>query len=198
MAALRKNRSTSKSVLLPCSLPLTRQVEGMERGTVRRGEHPRAQVRRVDLLSDEELDRFRETHPEASAAAMDGSLTIEETLDVVLAEKRIDDARLAKLPMRPILTVFVCLACGTSSPARAWRAWPVDRAMRASGLAERDLVRVEALLHDMLGDRAPQLDRFDADGIIELASLLGRDIDHSSLRDRLGELHTRAQVAEWT
>ncbi len=45
---------------------------------MRRGEHPRGAVHRLDLLDDEALDRFRAAHPDASTNAMDGALSLEE------------------------------------------------------------------------------------------------------------------------
>lgn len=185
-------KRSSPEVPPACSLPLARQIEGREQATVRTGEHPRGLVHRIDLMSDHELDALRARHPESGALAMDRALAIEENLEQVLAEKQLDEARLAALPMRPILTVFVCMACGVCAPARAWRAWPIDRAMRASRLPERDILRIETVVREVLGDGAPCLDELDAEAIAELSGMVGHDFDEDALRIRLLELRVRA------
>ncbi len=119
-------------------LPLGRQVEGAERRTVRRGEHPRDSVHRVDLLDDEGLDRLRARHPDRSAEAMDAAVAVDEELERALALRGIDGA-VERLPARPLLAVYVCLECGASVIASATRSWEVDRTMRETGSAERDV-----------------------------------------------------------
>lgn len=173
---------------LPCQLPLARQVTGREAATVRQGEHPRTGVHRLDLLADEELDHFRSRHAVAAEEALDGALALEAEIDRALSEREIDASRLASLPARPILAVFVSLACGASTTATCRRAWPVDRAMRATGLPEREVLRVDALVRQVLGSNAPDVDLFAPGGIAELLALVGHDVDHEALRQRLLDL----------
>ncbi len=101
---------------------------------------------RLDLLDDEELDALRTAHPDASAAAMDLAVALEERVEIELGRARIDTSQLESLHARPILAVFVCRACGAYAVGPTTREWAVDRRMRADGLSERDIVcRAEAV-----------------------------------------------------
>lgn len=178
----------------PCHRPLVSQVDGRDRATVRRGEHPRASVQRLDLLEDEELDRFRALHPTASADAMDGALALDDGVERALAGRGIGPAGLATLPARPILAVFVCFACGAWAAARTMRDWEVDRAMRGSGLGEREILAIRSLVRAVCGDAAPAIDAFGADALLELGHLVGRDVDHSALAERITVLSRRSRA----
>lgn len=83
---------------------------------------------------------------------------------------------------RPLLTVVVCLSCGTFAIGRTTRAWAIDRAMRRSGLAEREVREVLALLIEAGGD--PNLDALDGEKLQELRGLVGEDVDLDSVRNR--------------
>lgn len=187
-------RSVAQRAKEPCRLTLVRQVDGRDRGTVRRGEHPRASVHRLDLLDDDELDRFRALHPVASIDAMDSALALEEGVERALAERGIDSAGLAALPTRPILAVFVCFACGAWTAARATRDWEIDRAMRSSGLGEREVLAVRSLVRASCGERAPPIDALDADALLELGHVVGRDVDHEALAERIAVLSRRGRA----
>ena len=95
MPKARRKDSPEGEVLATCRHPLARQVDGRDRGTIRRGEHPRASVQRLDLLDDDELDRFRSLHPVAGTEAMDAALALEEGIEHALVERGLEGARLA-------------------------------------------------------------------------------------------------------
>jgi hypothetical protein len=191
MPKARRKDSPEGEVLATCRHPLARQVDGRDRGTIRRGEHPRASVQRLDLIDDDELDRFRSLHPVASTEAMDAALALEDGVERALVERGLDGARLAVLPARPILAVFVCFACGASAVARTTREWEVDRAMEESGLGEREILAVRALVRESCGAAAPPVDAFGRDALLELGGLVGQDVDLASLADRIGVLRRR-------
>lgn len=100
-------------------------------------------MRRLDLLSDDELDRFRALHPEASVVALDAAVVLEETLEAALHDRGLA-AQLDALPMRPVLATFVCFACGAAAIGEDARAWDVDREMQRTGRSERDVLRERA------------------------------------------------------
>lgn len=102
-------------------------------------------MKRLDLLADDELDRFRALHPEASIAVLDGAVALEETLDAALSQRGLV-AQLEALPMRPVLATFVCFACGAAAIGEDVRAWDVDREMQRTGRSERDVLRERAAL----------------------------------------------------
>lgn len=139
MPPTRRENRRAKRAATPCSLPLVAQVDARDAATVRRGEHPRHAVKRLDLLSDLELDELRARHPASADAAMDVSLLLDGQLEQVLAARGLSPEHLESLPIRPLLSVFVCLACGATAVGTAQRSWEIDRAMRELGLAERDL-----------------------------------------------------------
>jgi hypothetical protein len=97
-------------------------------------------VRRLDLLGDDELDRFRALHPERSVVALDAAVALEETLEAALRERGLA-GQLEALPMRPVLATFVCFACGAAAIGEDVRAWDVDREMQRTGRSERDVLR---------------------------------------------------------
>jgi hypothetical protein len=191
MPKTRRKDSQEGDVLATCGHPLARQVDGRDRATIRRGEHPRASVQRLDLIDDDELDRFRALHPVAGTEAMDAALALEDGIERALVERGLDRARLAVLPARPILAVFVCFACGASAVARTTREWEVDRAMQESGLGEREILAVRALVRESCGGAAPPVDAFGSDALLELGGLVGQDVDLASLADRIGLLRRR-------
>jgi hypothetical protein len=162
---------------------------------VRRGEHPRGEVHRLDLLDDDALDRLRARFPTASTEAMDGAEMLDAAVDASLVARGLDSRALGALPKRPILTVFVCLSCGSTTAARAEREWAVDRAMRLTGLGEREVAAVVRLLAEAFGAAAPAVDRLDAVGVLELAGLVGHDVDLVSLRSRVRDLVEGASKA---
>lgn len=122
-------------------------------------------MKRLDLLEDDALDRFRQRHPEASTQALDQAVALDDAVEAALAE-RLRNGTLDALPARPVLATFVCMACGASAIGEATRAWEVDRAMRRSGLAERDLLRV--LATEQL-DGVSAIDEVAPDTLLELA-----------------------------
>ncbi len=123
-------------------------------------------MKRLDLLQDAELDQFRARHPEASVAALDHAVALDEAIEAALAE-RLKVGALDALPARPVLAVFVCLACGASAIGEAVRPWEIDRAMRRSGLAERDLLRVLAVMGPSADGRL--IDELAPEALVELA-----------------------------
>jgi hypothetical protein len=160
-----------------CSRPLADQATD-ESGSRRRSDH---ELRRLDLLSDEELDAFRARH---GTDALDAADELARAMEVHTA--KIDEAmRVAlesRIPARPILTIVVCFECGAYEVARMKRAWPIDRAMLRSGLAERDVLALLALLIEAGGE--PDLDALDAERLRELHALVGEDVDLESIRER--------------
>ena len=60
--------------------------------------------------------------------------------------------------------------------------------MRATGLPEREVLRVDALVREVLGSNAPDVDLFGPGGIAELLALVGHDADLEALRQRLLDL----------
>lgn len=131
--AARRSRRDKR----PCELPLLRQLEGRERSTIRLGEHPRDCVRRVDLLADDLLDDLRARHPTTGEEAIDAALLLDEQLEAALERRGLGVVELSVLPARPLLAVFVCLACGRYEIAEIARDWATDAAVRG-GLHERD------------------------------------------------------------
>lgn len=127
-----------------CVLPLIRQLEGTERKTVRLGEHPRREVHRLDLMDDDALDRFRALHPVVSEAALDTALVLEERVEHSLAVRGLAVSRLRVLPARPLLAVFVCMACGQHAIATCARDWAVDDVMEERSMLERDALGTHA------------------------------------------------------
>lgn len=71
---------------------------------------------------------------------MDDAVTLDERLEQELERHGFHPDSLSRLPLRPILVVCVCRACGAHVIARATRPWDVDRAMRDLGLSERDVL----------------------------------------------------------
>lgn len=96
-------------------------------------------MHRIELLDDDALDDFRRRFPDASAAAMDEALELEQALERQLAARDDIHAQIERLAARPLLAVHVCLACGARVIAQTERPWSVDRAMQATGAAERDV-----------------------------------------------------------
>lgn len=122
-------------------------------------------MKRLDLLEDDELDRFRVLHPEAGVAALDLAVALDDAVEAALAE-RLQVGSLETLAARPVLATFVCMACGASAVGEATRPWEVDRAMRRSGLAERDLLRVLATWTRLGGT---SIDELTPEILLELA-----------------------------
>lgn len=164
-------------------------------GSIRRADHPRNDVARLDLLSDDLLDGYRAAHPERSAAAFELYEEIERRLDADV--ERLDalrDALEPRLPQRPILAIAVCLTCGQPAIVRAVRSWPIDRAMRRAGLSEREALAICALLAEAWSERGaepPPLDALSDDDLRELRGLLGEDVDLATVRER----YARSRVA---
>lgn len=155
-------------------------------GAVRRADHPRAGLHRLDLLDDDALDRYRDRYPEQATAAFEASDLLLEALDDRAAP--LDDAARAiedHVQERPVLVVVVCSECGRFEISRSARPWDVDRAMRRSGVAERDLVRVSVLLTEAwaeVNEPAPRLDTLSSTQLEELRALAGEDVDFASVR----------------
>jgi hypothetical protein len=76
--------------------------------------------------------------------------------------------------------VVVCVACGTYEVARTKRAWTIDRAMKRSDLAEREVRAALALLIEAGAD--PDLDQLDGEKPRELHALVGEDVDFEAVR----------------
>lgn len=102
-----------------------------------------------------------------------------------------DDVLEMHCTTKPILSVYVCLACGAHDAAVATRAWPIDRAMRRAGLAERDVLAVVGLLGSACGADAPSLDVLSAVALRELTRGVGQDLDVPTLRARVIDLATQ-------
>jgi hypothetical protein len=137
----------------------------------------------LDLLADDALDRYREQHPDKSAAAF----AAYEELQAQLANERewFELAR-AQLELRtksrPVLTLVVCSRCGDHALAMANRPWPRDRAMRRTELSERELIAVEDLLRE--SGCTTSFDALSIEEIRELRALVGHDNDEASIRAR--------------
>lgn len=140
-------------------------------------------MRRLDLLPDEELDAYRSRF---GSEALEASEVLAEALSVQLAqlEERARSTLELTTEARAILTVAVCLRCGTYEVVRMQRAWAIDRAMRRSGLPEREVHAALALLLD--AGATGNLDTLDAERLRELHSLVGLDVDLESVRLRYG------------
>lgn len=160
-------------------------------GALRRVDHPRDSVHRLDLLDDAQLDAFRVRHRERAERALDAHHMLLEAVELRVAAIE-EAARVAledRIAERPILTVFVCLECGASDVAGAKRRWDVDRALRRTTLPERDLLAVAMLLAEAWAEVAgppPPLDEFAATQIAELRALVGEDVDLASVRTTYG------------
>jgi len=79
----RRPKTSTKRFAAPggaCARTLAEQLRDTT-GAVRRIDHPRAAVRRLDLLRDDDLDVFRIQHGERADAAMDASVVLLEHLD---------------------------------------------------------------------------------------------------------------------
>ena len=163
----------------PCTRPLAQQAEDRS-GSRRRGDHA---LRRLDLLTDAELDAYRERF---GSEALDASEVLAEGIERQRAklEEVVRGSLEGRTESRPILSVVVCLSCGVFDVARASRAWAVDRAMRRSGLGEREVLGVLALLAEAGSDG--NLDGLSAEKLRELSTLLGQDVDLESVRLRYG------------
>lgn len=182
----KRERRGVASAVAPCTRPLRAQL--VPQAPVRVGDHPREHVRRVDLLTDDELDQFRVAHGEQAEAALDLVGELE-----TLVEERLTSAGLAadlgKLTVRPTLSVFACLACGASDIGTDTRSGVVARAIDRTRLAERDLRRVEALLEEAWApDPVPSLDQLPPQALLELVALTKADVDLVTLRERVGGL----------
>lgn len=116
--------------------------------------------------------------------ALDASEILAEglALRAAQAEAAVQVALEARVEARPILTVVVCLSCGSFEVVRMSRAWAIDRAMRRSGLCERDVRAALALLIEAGGDG--DLDALDGERLRELHGLVGEDVDFESVRAR--------------
>lgn len=160
-------------------------------GAIRRSDHPRASLERIDLLTDDALDSYRRAYPEQSEAALEAHELLLTALATRMAE--VDAAAVAALQSRtrerPILAVVVCVSCGAFEVSRGSRRWDVDRAMRRTGIAERDLMRVAMVLAEAwaeVPEAPPDLDALRSHQIRELLELAGADVDHVTLRDQYG------------
>jgi CheY-like chemotaxis protein len=178
---------------VPCSRPLSEQAED-ESGSRRRGDH---QLRRLDLLSDEELDSYRARF---GSAALDAADVLADAMETQAAQIQ-DLARgvlESRTDQRPVLGIFVCVSCGTHEVARTKRPWAVDRAMRRSGLPEREVRAALALLTEAEGDdhdALDALDGLDGDLLRELRGLVGQDVDVDSVRARYGRARSSSSRA---
>ena len=133
-------------------------------------------------MADEELDAFRARFPEAAERAFEQYDELEAhagRLDALSSE------RAAELPNKPILTIVVCLSCGASEAIRASRPWPVDRAMARSGLSERDVLDVVALLRAAF-DAGPELEELDGELLRELKALVALAPEPEEVREVCG------------
>jgi hypothetical protein len=165
-------------------------------GAVRRIDHPRGCVAQIDLLSDEALDAYRADHPGPSGDALDA---VELLADAMAARAAVEEAaRLAledTTPERPMLGVIACMECGAFEVARIGRPWPIDRAMRRSGLAERDVRTVLRILLEAFDDaQVVALDQLSVSALRELLALDGEDFDLEVVRARYR--HVRQVSAE--
>lgn len=182
--------SVLMSATRSCSRALQEQVADAT-GAIRRTDHPRSDVQRLDLLDDRTLDRFRAQHGALADQALDAHHELLAALETRLAavEEAARQALEDRIVERPILTVFVCLSCGASDVAGAKRRWDVDRAMRRSGLAERDLLAIARLLAEAWAEvpsAPPALDAFSAEELHDLLALVGEDVDLATLRESYG------------
>ncbi len=148
-------------------------------GSRRRADHT---LRRLDLLSDDELDHFRARF---RSEALDASELLAERVALRLGhiEREARKALEGRIPSRPILTIAVCLACGAHEVVRMVRPWAIDRAMMRTGLAERDVRAVIAVLAELHGDHEPErLDALTPEQLRDLLALVGQDFDAETLR----------------
>lgn len=130
----------------PCSRTVLEQWQTQHSGA-RRGDH---RLRRLDLLSDDDLDDYRRRFPEA-AQALETHDELEAEMDRRMCELLRDRSveRLERtLAGRPVLVVVVCVQCGAHEAVQAWRDWELDHAMRRTGRAERDLLNAAARHED--------------------------------------------------
>lgn len=171
----------------PCTRAVAEQCSDTT-GARRRTDHP--QLRRLDLLSDEALEELQRRLPDRAAHA----LYVHDDLDEALqarakslerAREELDGAGAGC----PILTVVICLACGASDVATMHRAWPIERAMARTDVAERDLLAVVGLLamsYDGTGTEPPHLDALRPDDIHALVGMVRRHADAAEVRALLG------------
>lgn len=156
-------------------------------GAVRRGDH--VQLKRLDLLSDTELDVHWSRHGEKATTAFDTCEALAKEMDKQLPELTAEArARLeARTAERPLLSVVCCVSCGAFTIAQVSRPWPIDRAMMRSGLDEREVRAVAEVLKEAFAAEATSvLDRLDADQLREVRALVGEDFDVDALRERFG------------
>ena len=173
-----------------CARPLASQVADRT-GAVRRADHPPQAVHRLDLLSDDDLERYRTRFPQLSAEALQAYdlLTVAMEERVAAVEEAARVALEGRIRERPILGVFVCTSCGAFEVARSTRRWDIDRAMRRSGMNERELLAVALLIAECwieVAEPPPTLDAITTEMLHELHALVGQDVDHATVRARCG------------
>jgi hypothetical protein len=153
-------------------------------GAVRRGDHV---LRRLDLLTDAELDVHWSRHGEKATTAFDTCEALAREMDKQLPELT-SEARVAleaRTVERPLLSVVVCVSCGEFAIAQVSRPWPIDRAMMRSGLDEREArAALDVLKEAFTTEATSVLDRLDADQLREVRALVGEDYDVEALRER--------------
>lgn len=170
-----------------CSRRLVDQLRGPY--VARRGEHPKASVRRLELLTDAELDELRERRPDGSALALAMLDALDERFDASLVAAGLsDDLVRRRLTRKPILAVWVCVACGAADVGRAERSWSVDDAMRRACLGEREVLAIERLMSEAYRASPPSLDALSGAALHELAELVDADVDLDALRSRIETL----------
>lgn len=191
----KRERKGVEAEAPPCSRPLRPQL--VPHAPSRTGEHPRDAVRRLDLLSNEDLDVFRAAHGDAAEAALDLAVELETTLEQHLEPLHASGA-LGKLRQRPTLAVFVCQRCGASDIGTDVRSGVLARTIDRTKISERELRAVEALLMEAWApESAPALDRLPAATLLELLALVDRDVDLGTLRIRVAQrLHLDALGTE--
>lgn len=174
-----------------CTRSLAEQVQDRT-GSRRRADHV-APVR-LDLASDDDLDAYVSRW---GSAALDAHelLTEEMAKHVEAAEEIARHSLESRTADRPLLSVFVCMTCGVFDVARCSRSWTLDRAMRRTGYAERDVLAIVQLLTEAYDGRPPSLDGLSAERLAELRELVGEDVDHQAIRDRYGEGDTASRSA---
>jgi hypothetical protein len=171
-----------------CSRNLADQLVGP--AVVRRGEHPRQLVRRLDLLTDAEIDQLRRRSLDGGARAFLMFEALDEQLEAALIAMGLsDDLVRQRVDRKPLLAVWACLECGAVEVGRADRSWAVEDAMRRARLGEREVLAIERLLAEAwAGASPPSIDKLPTSALEELAVLVDADVDLDAVRARVGAL----------
>jgi hypothetical protein len=162
-------------------------------------------VTRIELLDDPALEALRSRHPRAAAKALEENDELLTALEQRADElERIREGIEGQGRGRPFLTTIVCTACGAFASVMAWRPWNVDRAMKRTSLAERDVLEVERALRDAYhgtGKVVPELDALSGDQILSIRRKARRDAAPVEIREVVstpssGTRLTRREMAE--